>query len=51
MIIIAYEAYSVQRILVSVPSATQTFYTQLDHNGDKAENKLSTQSLPKFTKV
>ena len=46
--IIAYEAHSIQRILVSVPSATQTFYTQLDHNGDKAEKKLSTQSLPKF---
>ena len=51
MIIIEYEAYSIQRILVSVPSATQTFYTQLDHSGDKAEKKLSTQSLPKFTKV
>ena len=48
VVIIAYEAFSIQRILVSVPSATKTFYTQLDHNGDKAEKKLSTQSLPKF---
>ena len=51
MIIIVYEACIIQRILVSVPSVTQTFYTQLDHNGDKAEKKLSTQSLLKFTKV